>query len=76
MFQNLLNSSNIEDVIAVQKMSAMNKNLWITMLWEVQEEISGMTWVNPLMTNVPHHRETSQLICKSIDWCLYDAEHC
>ena len=35
MFQNLLNSSNIKDVIAVQKMSAMNKNLWITMLREV-----------------------------------------
>ena len=31
----------------------------------------------PLTTNVPHHIETSQLICiaKSTDWFLYDGEH-
>ena len=43
----------------------MNKNLWITMLRGVQEEISGMKWVNPLMTNFLHHRETSQFICSA-----------
>ena len=35
------------------------------MLRGVQEEISGMKWVNPLMTNVLHHRETSQFICSA-----------
>ena len=28
---------------------------------------------NPLTTSVPHHIETSRLIC---DWFLYDGEHC
>ena len=31
--------------------------------------------LNPLTTNFPHHIEPSQLICKSIDWFLYDVEH-
>ena len=29
---------------------------------------------NPLTTSVPHRTETS-LLCKSIDWFLYDGEH-
>ena len=31
--------------------------------------------VNLLTSNVPLHIETSQLICESIDWFLYDGEH-
>ena len=34
--------------------------------------------INPLTTNVPHHIETSRLICSAnqlTDWFLYDGEH-
>ena len=31
-----------------------------------------MKWVNPLMTNVPHHMETNQLIC---GWFIYDEDY-
>ena len=33
-----------------------------------------MNCYNPLTTHVPHHIETSELHCKSIDWFLYDGE--
>ena len=34
--------------------------------------------VNPLTTNVPpsYRNQSVDLDCKSIDWFLYDVEHC
>ena len=33
------------------------------MLLDLMDTIVNLNLFNPLMTNVPHHKETSQLIC-------------